>query len=74
MAEWEVCELFLLRNLPLSLPVRGYLVTPTDVTGIQGLQGWPKEAHSDKLAEYRILLQEDPLHISVLLNKLKSCL
>ena len=63
-----------LGGLGLSLPVRGFIITPTDAAGIQGLQGWPKDAHSAKLAEYHILLQEDPSCISVLLNKLRECL
>ncbi len=75
--DWPQEKIEMLRgldNLKLSLPVRGFLVTPTDEAGIQGLQGWPKEAHADKLAEYRILLQQDPAYISTLLNKLKDCL
>ena len=59
---------------PQPLPVRGFLVTPTDKDGVQGLQGWPKDAHADKLAEYRIFMQQDPAYISKLLNKLKDCL
>ena len=63
-----------LDGLGLSLPVRGFMVTPTDATGIQGLQGWPLGAHADKLAEYRILLQDDSNYISTLLTRLKKCL
>ena len=75
--DWPQEKIEMLRGLDelkLSLPVRGFLVTPTDEDGIQGLQGWPKEAHADKLDEFRILLQQDPAYISKLLNKLKDCL
>ena len=70
----KIDMLVALDELKLSLPVRGFMVTPTDAAAIQGLQGWPLGAHTDKLSQYRILLQEDPNYILTLLTQLKKCL
>ena len=75
--DWPKEKIDMLKDLDglgLSLPVCGFMVTPTAATAIQGLQGWPKQAHADKLAEYRILLQDDSSYISTLLTRLKKCL
>ena len=75
--DWPQEKIAMLKELDglgLSLPVRGFMVTPTDATAIQGLQGWPLGTHADKLAENRILLQDDPHYILTLLTQLKKCL
>ena len=65
----------LIKNgLGLSFLVRGFMVTPTDATAIQGLQGWPLGAHTDKLSQYRVLLKEDANYLLTLLTQLKKCL
>ena len=76
-AQWPVEKIELLQDMaakPLSIPVRGFMVTHTPFEDIQALKGIPADERRDTLHEKNILLQSDPDYIDYLLTTLKAAL